>query len=95
MRQEVAGLEDMGTLEVVDYTPDMHLAGSRWVMTIKVDASRVMTRFKARLAARGDGQQSGVDYEEVFSPVVPMDANRAVLATAANHDWQVNTTCLT
>ncbi|CAM9654752.1 unnamed protein product [Choristocarpus tenellus] len=40
--------------------------------------------------ARGFSQQEGVDYFSTFSPVVGFDVIRAVLATAANRNWVIN-----
>jgi hypothetical protein len=43
-------------------------------------------KFKARLVANGYSQQKGVDYEEIFSPVVRHTSIRAVLALVAHYD---------
>ena len=43
-------------------------------------------KFKAHLVAKGYSQQKGVDYEEIFSPVVRHISIRAVLALVAHYD---------
>src|ERR1044072_8586167 len=43
-------------------------------------------KFKARLVAKGYSQRKGVDYYEIFSPVVRHTSIIAVLALVASHD---------
>ena len=45
---------------------------------------------KARLVAQGYSQTQGVDYEEVFSPVVRYSSIRTLLALAIAYDLQVH-----
>ncbi len=90
MRKEYLGLEAMGTWEVADLPTGANTVDTKWVLKIKTDADMVPTKYKARLVARGFTQREGIDYEEVFAPVAPMDAVRGVLALAAIHDWEVD-----
>lgn len=39
-----------------------------------------MDKYKAKLVVRGHRQEKGVDYEEVFSPVVRYEAMRTFLS---------------
>ena len=54
----------------------------RWVFDIKTDG-----RKKARLVAKGFSQVEGLDYDQVFSPVVRFESVRLILAMAALEGW--------
>src|SRR5205814_4200572 len=56
--------------ELVDPPKDAKLIGSRWVYTTKNDEENRVMKFKARLVAQGYRQKAGIDFNEVFSPVV-------------------------
>lgn len=46
-------------------------------------------KYKARLVAKGYSQEYGVDYEEIFAPVVRMETVRLMFAIAAQKQWLV------
>jgi len=41
-------------------------------------------RYKARLVVKGHSQKKGIDFDEIFSPVVKMSSIRVIFALAAN-----------
>jgi len=90
IKAEMDGLEKMGIWQVVDKPPNTHLVDSKLVLTIKMDANMIPTKFKARFCARGFSQREGIDYDEIFAPVVPQDAIRTILALAARLDWELD-----
>ena len=78
------------TWELVPLPAGKNVVGSRWVFKVKRDANGLVDRFKARLVAQGFSQAEGIDYHEVFSPVVRNTSIRALLALANNCDWEVH-----
>jgi hypothetical protein len=98
--KEIASLVGKDTFV---YVPESEAKGkklisSRWVFTTKPlsgsepssGSSGVPVRFKARLVARGDTQRAGVDFDEVYAPVVNSSTLRALLAMAAIEDLDVD-----
>ena len=60
--------------------------GSRWIFKVKYGANGKVERFKARLAAKGYTQKPGIDYEEMFSPVIKHQSIMTRLAFAVQND---------
>ncbi|GJX65951.1 putative ribonuclease H-like domain-containing protein [Tanacetum coccineum] len=57
--------------------------GTKWVYRNKKDERGVMVRNKARLVAQGHRQEEGINYDDVFAPVVRIEAIQIFLAFAS------------
>lgn len=78
------------TWELVDIPRNRHPIKSKWVFNIKRDKNGAPVRYKARLVAKGCSQRYGVDYKEIFSPVVRYSSIRLILALAAEFNLFVH-----
>ncbi|POM64435.1 LOW QUALITY PROTEIN: Polyprotein [Phytophthora palmivora] len=61
----------------------------QWVFIRKRDATGRVVRFKARLVVKGFQPNYGIDYTEIFSPVVRMEVLRLLLTLAAILDYDI------
>ncbi|XP_021746668.1 uncharacterized protein LOC110712512 [Chenopodium quinoa] len=59
------------------------LVGYRWVFIRKRNEKEEIVRYKARLVAQGFSQRSGIDYEEIYSPVVDATTLRFLISVSA------------
>ncbi|MBW0533279.1 hypothetical protein O181_072994 [Austropuccinia psidii MF-1] len=88
----LAKLGQMATRDVweaVEKKPGMKTIGHRWVFNIKQNVDGSIDLFKARLVARGDRQQPGVDCDKTYAPSASLMSLHLVLATAALKNWCV------
>jgi hypothetical protein len=88
---ETASLVKRGTWRVAtqEEIQTQRAIPSRWVFKYKYDSDGNVSRHKARLVARGDQQNEGIDYAETFAPTARLESLRLILAHAANSSWKV------
>lgn len=86
MDDEIKSIKQFNTWILVDPPPDRKVLSCRWVLRIKGNG-----RKKARLVARGNKQEYGVDYFKTFSPVARHASIRLLLSHAAKENLHVKT----
>nr|GEY92231.1 hypothetical protein [Tanacetum cinerariifolium] len=58
---------------IVDLPHRKRAIGTKWVFRNKKDERGIIVRNKAQLVAQGHTKEEGIDYEEVFAPVIYVD----------------------
>lgn len=89
MADEINSLVDNKVFDVVEIPKDRKIVKCRWVYALKRNSSGAIIRYKSRVVAKGYSQIQGVDYDEVFSPVVKFETLRFLLAHVAKHDLEL------
>ena len=67
---EVETLEKMKAWNVVEHETTMSVLFSTWLFECKQFPDGLIKKIKAGFCARGDHQIEGVDYSEIYAPVV-------------------------
>jgi hypothetical protein len=80
---------DNDVFELVPRPADKTVIPNKPVFRVKFNQDGSVERFTVRVAARGDKQKAGIDYNEIFSPVVSYETLRLVLSIAASEDMEV------
>ena len=85
MDDEMDSLTTNQTWDLVELPKGKKTLHNKWVYRLKEehDGSK---RYKARLVAKGFQQKAGVDFTEIFSPVVKLSTIRAILSLVAVED---------
>ena len=84
-RQELESLLKQDVYNLIDPPPGRGIIKNQWVFNQKTDG-----RKRARLVAKGFLQVEGIDYEDIFSPVVRYEMVRLMIALAALLHWHMS-----
>jgi hypothetical protein len=86
---EFEQLVDAKTWILVPDTEASNIVSGKWVFRIKKNANGEIERYKARWVARGFSQRAGIDYAEIFSPVVRYSSVRTLISLANALDLEL------
>jgi len=87
MEDEIHSLQKNQTWTLVEQPQGKKIVNCKWVFNKKDDAEGI--RYKARLVAKGYSQVEGVDFNEVFSPVVKHTSIRVLLSLVAMKNYEL------
>ena len=82
-------LEKNKTWDLVELPESRKVVGYKWVYKLKKGADDIVPKYKARLIAKEFSQKAGIDFHEIFSPVVKLVSIRILLALVALYDLEL------
>ncbi|RVW90980.1 Retrovirus-related Pol polyprotein from transposon TNT 1-94 [Vitis vinifera] len=81
MNKEIESLQKNHTWQLVEKPKNQKIVGCKWLFKRNEEILREEdARFKTRLVEKGHTQKEGVDFNEVFSPVVKHSSIRVLVA---------------
>ena len=89
MKEEYNALIENKTWELVPQLQGKNVIGCKWVYKIKFRSNSDIEKFKATLIVKGFNQKKGVDYEEIFSPIIKINMIRIILSLDASIELEI------
>jgi len=89
MIEELDSIEKNATWILVQLLTDKKSIDVKWLFKTKLKPNGQITKYKARLVARGFLHKYGQDYYEVYAPVARMEIIRLIVAIAVKNNWSM------
>jgi hypothetical protein len=89
MESKIESMHNNQVWNVVDLIDGVRPIGCKWVFKKKTDKDGNVHIYKARLVVKGFKQIHGIDYDEIFAPVVMLKYVRILLAIPAYFDYVI------
>ena len=88
MQEEMDSLQKNDTYELVELLQGKKALKNKWVFKLKKDGNKLMT-YKAHLVMKGFGQKQGIDFDEIFYPVVKISSIQVILRLTTSLDLEL------
>lgn len=90
MQAEINALGTNQTWRLEDLPVGAKAIKNKWVFKIKRGPNGEVDCYKARLVVKGCSQRPGIDYDEVYAPVVRYSTLRYLMALAVKFDLEID-----
>ena len=76
------------TYKLIELPKGRKALKNKWVFKLKNDDEKLL-KYKARLVVKGLSQKQGIDFDEIFSPIVKMCSIRVILGLTASMNLEL------
>jgi hypothetical protein len=88
MKEEIDSLVNNHTWDLVQLPAGKRALHNKWVYKLKEEDGG-QKWYKARLVVKGFAQKKGINFDEIFSPIVKMTSIRTILSLVAIEDFHL------
>jgi hypothetical protein len=88
MKEEMDSFANNQTWDLVQFPTGKRALRNKLVYNLKEEDGEEK-RYKARLVVKRFAQKKGIDFDEIFSPVVKMTSIRTILSLVAVEDFHL------
>jgi hypothetical protein len=85
MEEEMDSLVNNHNWDLIQFPSGKRALQNKWVYKLKEEDGRKKW-YKDRLVVKGFAQNKGIDFDEIFSPIVKMTSIRTILSLVAIED---------
>ena len=89
MVDEMASLHKNEACDLVELPAGRKPIGRKWVFKKKTNEKGKVEKYKAQLLEKCYSQESGIDFDDIFSPIAKSTSIRLLLCVAAPFDFEV------
>jgi hypothetical protein len=89
MESEMNSIRANGSWDLVELPRNRKVLLCKWVFQLKQVYYSSDPKYKARITEKGFRQEYGVDFDEIFSPIVKLSTLRFLLGVVAHEDLEL------
>ena len=89
-KKEIDSILRNQTWNMVDRPRIKKLITGKWLFKIKRGSTSVPDKLKAQVITRGFQQHEGIDYTDIFAPVIRWSTIRIMIALVTKKKWSIN-----
>jgi hypothetical protein len=89
MVEEMESFHMNETWDLVKIPSGRNLVGIKWVFKKKMNVAGQVEKFEDRLVAKGYSQFKGVEFSDIFSPIVKLTSIRVLMSLVTTFDLEI------
>ncbi|KAK3039330.1 hypothetical protein RJ639_028730 [Escallonia herrerae] len=90
MNEKIGAIKKNDTWELTTLQLGKKPIGVKWVYKVKKNSKGKVKRYKSRLFVKGYKQRAGIDYDEVFAPIVRLETIRLLISLVSLNKWKIH-----